>query len=295
MMDWEDLRIFREVARVGSLSAAAKTLGVNQSTVSRRLRSFEERAKVKLLDRSPSGYTLTDAGLDMMLHVERMATEVESLDRILGGHDGASKGIVRLTYPLGLQEYITPMLVDFRNEHPEISLELISSNEVVNLAQRHADIAIRVSSSPPETLVGRKVAEIAFAPYAAIEYLEGRAAEIESIEEMDWLAYHGEGSDRPVLGWIRDHVALDKIVMKTRCSSTLQHATQLGMGACFLPCILGDSNPLLRRIGDESAEFHGSLWLLTHEELRRSARIRTLLDFLAQRLNADKERLSVKN
>lgn len=289
-MDWDDLRVFHEVARCGSLSAAARTLGVNQSTVSRRLRAFEAAAKVTLLERSSTGYELTQAGLDMLLHVERMASEVEALDRLLGGQDNASMGVVRITYPLGLQSYITPLLAEFRREHPEISLEVVSSDEIVNLAQRHADIAIRISSNPPDTLVGRKICDVAFAPYAAISYLGSRSSELE-IKDMDWLAYQSDGADNPIQHWLHEHVAEHRIALKTRCSSTLQDAARLGMGACFFPCVIADRDPLLQRIGDASAEFMGPLWLLTHADLRKAARIRILLDFLGARLEGDREHL----
>lgn len=290
-MDWDDLRVFHEVARSGSLSAAARTLGVNQSTVSRRLRAFETSAKVTLLERSSTGYTLTEAGHDMLRHVERMAGEAEAVDRLLGGHDNASAGVVRLTYPLGLQSYITPVLVDFRRAHPEILLEVVSSDEIVNLAQRHADIAIRVSANPPESLVGRKICELCIAPYASVEYLEGSGAG-KTIENLDWLAYMIDGSERTVVGWIRDNVADHRIVLRTRCSSTLQDATRLGMGASFVPRVIGEADPALRRVGDQSAEFNVPLWLLTHEDLRKAARVRILLDFLGSRLDSDKAQLS---
>ncbi len=290
-MDWDDLRVFHEVARSGSLSAAARTLSVNQSTVSRRLRAFETRAKVALLERSSTGYELTAAGHEMLRHVERMAGEVEALHRMLGGLDNASGGVVRLTYPLGLQRYVTPLLIDFRREHSEILLEVVSSDEIVNLAQRHADIAIRVSSNPPESLVGRKICEISFAPYASAKYLESQAADT-AIEDLDWLAYLRADGGHALQGWVGANVADHRVVLRTRCSSTLQDAARQGMGAAFLPRVIGEADPALQRIRDREPEFSMPLWLLTHEDLRKAARIRILLDFLGNRLDADRIALS---
>ncbi len=292
-MDWDDLRVFHEIARSGSLSAAARTLGVNQSTVSRRLRAFETQAKVTLLQRSSTGYDLTSAGRDMLVHVERMAGEADALSRMLGGHDNASAGVVRLTFPLGLQSYLTPLLADFRREHSEILLDIVSSDEIVNLAQRHSDIAIRVTSNPPDSLVGRKICEISFAPYASASYLEGQAAG-RAIEDMDWLAFVRGTGEQPVLGWVAENVAEHRIVLRTRCSSTLQEAVRLGMGVGFVPCVIGQADPSLRLVGDGTIRFSASLWLLTHEDLRKAARIRVLLDFLGSRLDADKSKLRAR-
>lgn len=290
-MDWDDLRVFHEVARSGSLSAAARTLGVNQSTVSRRLRAFETQAKVALLQRSSTGYELTDAGRDMLRHVDRMAGEVEAVDRLLGGHDNASAGVVRLTYPLGLQSYLTPLLAEFRRAHPEVLLDVVSSDEIVNLAQRHADIAIRVSNSPSESLVGRKICDMTVAAYCSIAYLESRGPAT-PIEDLDWLAYLPQGGGEVVQGWIREHVADHRVVLRTHCSSTLQDALRLGMGAAFCPSVIADADPLLRRLGDSALGFSMAIWLLTHEDLRKAARIRILLDFLGKRLDSDRDALA---
>ena len=290
-MDWDDLRVFHEVARSGSLSAAARTLSVNQSTVSRRLRAFEARAKVALLERSSTGYELTAAGHEMLRHVERMAGEVEALDRILGGLDNSSGGVVRLTYPLGLQTYLTPILYDFRKAHAEILLEVVSSDEIVNLAQRHADIAIRISSNPPESLVGRKICDLSFTPYASVKYLESQGTDT-AIEDLDWLAYLRSAHGQKLQGWIGENIADHRVVLRTRCSSTLQDAARIGMGAAFFPRVIGEADPMLRRVGRGAPEFAMPMWLLTHEDLRKAARIRILLDFLGKRLDSDKLALS---
>jgi DNA-binding transcriptional LysR family regulator len=170
-----------------------------------------------------------------------------------------------------------------RIEHPEITIEVVAANSFFTLTKRDADIAVRPAAAAPEGLVARQLAKVATAPYAAPAYLARRPGEGE-LSEHDWIGFDDSLSHLGSAKWLAKHVATDRIVCRANSLMALRAAADAGVGVAALPCYLGDADPLLRRVDSALADMEVSLWLLTHPDLRRVARVRTVLDVLAKRL-----------
>lgn len=282
---WDDMRLVLAIGRAGTLAGAARAWGLNHSTVFRRLGALESRIGVRLFERFRDGYTPTAAGEEVIALAERMDAEVTAMERRLAGQDLRPSGLVRVTTTDTLVELLMPMLASFRSAHPEILLELAASNAIFNLSRRDADVAIRPSVEPPDMLVGRRVGTVAFALFAAADYLKRRPARL-GLQDHDWAAPDDTLSHLKAAQWIAAAIPAGRIVFRTGSLFTLVKAVRAGIGVAPLPCYLGDSDPALRRLGGTMDDFAAGLWLLTHPDLRRVARIRAFMDFMAPALAA---------
>lgn len=287
-IDWEDLRFVLAVAEANSLAAAARTLGVNHTTVLRRVGAFEQRLGVRLFDRLPSGYTLTAGGEELLAVARQMAETVNNLERRLTGQDLRLEGSLRITTTDTLMvSILPPILAAFRERHPGVQLELTTSNAFANLAHRDADVAIRPAADPPETLVGRRIAGIAFAVYAAPSYVLERgldpAGAIVFANER-WIGLGDALASSRVARWMRTTLPGPAAVMRCDSLVAAREAASAGIGLTALPCYLGDGTPGLVRIGSPVADMAAALWLLTHEDLRRTARVSAFTEFAGQAL-----------
>lgn len=286
-INWEDLRFVLAVAETNSLAAAARALGVNHTTVLRRVGSFEQRLGVRLFDRLPSGYTLTAGGEELLAVARRMAETVTELERRLTGQDLRLEGSLRITTTDTLMASILPsILAAFRQRHPGVLLEVSTSNALANLSHRDADVAIRPAVDSPDALVGRRIANVAFAVYAAPSYLQERG--LGSSDKIDfagerWIGLGDALASTSVSRWMRATLSAPAVL---RCDSlvTAREAAAAGIGLTALPCYLGDTTPGLVRIGSPVAAMTRELWLLTHEDLRRTARVSAFTEFAGQAL-----------
>ena len=286
---WDDLRVFLAISRSGSLNVAARALGVNHSTVFRRINGFEEALGVRLFDRLASGYALTIAGEEMRATAERVEQEIDRLDRRISGQDLRLEGTLVVTTTDTLTEnMLGPYLAAFKQAYPGITLDLVLDNQHINLSKRLADIAIRPTLSPPETLVGRRVATLAFAPYTAKRTVKKRPADLAA---QDWLAVDDSLAHLAADKWFRQSLPDAHIAMRSNSLLGLLHGCEAGMGAALLPCFMGDPRAKLVRLGAPIPEAASALWLLTHEDLRHTARIRAFMDFMADALMAEVELL----
>lgn len=279
-----DLHTLLAIAREGTLAGAARRLRVNHSTVFRRLGAIEARLETRLFERQGGSYVTTTAGEDLLRTAERVEAEVEALERRLSGQDLRLTGSLRLTAPDDLAEIVVmPLLAEFRRAYPDITVELAVDNRMLNLTRREADIALRPTRRPPETLAGRRIGALASAVYGAA----GAGARPEDPAQR-WIAWE-EGAGPPlVTRWLSDKV--DRHVIGYRSNSLLNQASAVraGLGCALLPCFLGDSDTRLVRAGDPLPELDTELWLLTHPDLQRTARIRALLDLLYDSLRAQR-------
>ena len=282
--NWDDLRVFLAVARAGSLSGAARSLGVNHSTVFRRIGAFERALEVRLFDRLPGGYVLTAAGDEMRESALRVEAEIAALGRKVVGQDLRLSGTVRIATIDMLAVWLLPRhLAAFRAAYPGIELEVAVSNAAVNLSRHEADVALRVGNQPPETLVGRRVGRLVFASYGPIGVTD-RDKDI-PLAERDWIGFE---SDHEALA-SRFARFLPKVrpVFRVNSVAAAVAAAKAGIGLAPLPCGIADLEPDLVRIAQLPDAFSLDLWLLTHEDLRHTARIHALLDFLAEALAAE--------
>ncbi|AKU23597.1 LysR family transcriptional regulator [Massilia sp. NR 4-1] len=287
-LDWEDLRCFAAVSRGGSISAAARELGVNHSTVLRRLDGLEQSLGVRLFERFQSGYVLTSAGELLHDHAGEVEERIETAQRALGGLDAELSGTVRLTTTDTLAHgLLMPILQRFRQRHPAVQLQLVLNNSFLNLTRREADIAVRPSNTPPDTLVGRKAGMVASAFYASRAYL--KELEKQGVARDDWAAQRWVAPDESLshLGmakWIAAHVPPQNITLRADSLLAMRDAALAGMGVAPLLCMLAEGERKLVRLAAPEARFNTQLWVLSHRDLKRVARIKALTQFLYDEL-----------
>lgn len=284
-MQWDDLRIVLAIARAGSLAGAARNLNVNHSTVFRRLNTFEETLGVRLFERLQSGYALTVAGEEMRASAELMEREIDRLDRRITGQDLRLHGSLVVTTTDTLATSILgPHIGAFKQAYPDIELELVLDNQNVSLSKRQADVAIRPTLTPPETLVGRKICDIAFAPYRAKTVTTLPPQDLASIP---WVAVDDSLAHLASDKWFRRILPHALVTMRSNSLQGLMVAAEAEVGAAILPCFMGDQSSKLGRVGNPIPDGGSALWLLTHEDLRHTARVRAFLDFMAEALRSD--------
>lgn len=288
--DWDDLRVFLAVARAGSLSGAAQTLGVNHSTVFRRLGAFEAQLGVRLFDRLAGGYARTAAGEEMFAAVEEIEERVTALERRITGRDLELRGTLRVTTTDTIAASFGPRHVAaFRAAYPGIVVELSAAVERVSLSRRDADVAIRPTNRPPDSLVGRRLARLAMAVYAARAARDLPATGSPAFWQGPWLQGDDNIAHVASVRWLDANAAAGAIVFRGNTLTVLREACRAGLGLAVLPCYLADGDPALRRLGDPVVELATDLWLLTHEDLRQTARVRAFLDFMAEAVARDRD------
>jgi DNA-binding transcriptional LysR family regulator len=280
-LSWDDLRVVLAVFREGTLSGAARRLSVTHSTVFRRLGAIEEQIGARLFERFRNGYVPTPAGETAAEAAARLEDEVLTLERRLSGQDLKPSGVVRITTTDTLGTILMHHLPAMRAVHPEIQVEVAISNAIANLSRREAEIAIRPTAEPPEILVGRRVADIAHAIYGSRAYLSRHGEK--DLSAHDWIALDDALASTVIGRWINENVRGAPITCRVDALPTLRDAALAGLGLALLPCYLGDPAPGLRRLAPKTmAGPRSALWLLTHDDLKRTARIRATLDFLAK-------------
>jgi DNA-binding transcriptional LysR family regulator len=283
-LEWDDLRYVLAVASAGSLASAARQLGVNHTTVLRRVSAFERRLGLRLFERLPTGYVLTPGGEELIATARQIDDRVTELERKLTGRDLRLSGVVRVTTTDTLMASILPkVLAEFRAAHPGIQIEVAMSNVMFNLTKRDADVAIRPAKNPPETLIGRRIADVAFAIYASPRYL-GRQRKLDDLTGQRWVAPDDSLADTTVAQWMRRELPDGEIVLRADSFLALRQAAQAGLGLAALPCYLGDTSAELVRVHLPIAAMTTALWILTHEDLRHTTRIRAFTEFAADAL-----------
>ncbi len=214
----------------------------------------------------------------------RIDDDVSGFARRIAGREIAPSGEVRITTTDTLfMHLLIPIFHAFRQAHPTIRIDVVIANQALNLSKRDADVAIRASDAPPETLVGRKLAMLAWAVYGRAEDALEAPEDIHgaSLFERDWVSMGDQLSHIKAARYVRDRVAPERIVLKTSAVLGLAEAIASGIGIGPLPCFIGDQHPGLRRLMPPNPEFGTALWLLTHPDIRHSPRIRATLDFMA--------------
>lgn len=273
MERWDDLRYFAAVVRQGSLSAAARALGVNHSTVSRRVAALEAQSGVVLFDRLPEGYVLTQAGAALLETCEGVESAILTASRTLAAHDNALEGILSVTAPQAMGILVLmPMIRRFRERYPRIQVDFLADDDIASLARREADVAIRASSGPDESLTGRKLCTQSTAVYAARAYWETAPR-----DAPDWISHDSQAT---VPHWLADHYPGARLAIRTRSKLDAYFAVKAGLGVARLPCRIGDADPELRRIPPDRLDNDLDIWLLMHPDLQNTPRVRAFADFI---------------
>ncbi|HEY8564064.1 MAG TPA: LysR family transcriptional regulator [Beijerinckiaceae bacterium] len=280
---WDDFKLVRTIAEARGLTGAAERLGVNHSTVFRRLGQLEQALGITLFERHRTGYALTAAGEEMAALAERMDEDVSAFARKLAGQAVSPAGELRVTTnDTLLVHLLTPVFARFCAQCPDIRLDVVLANQALNLSKRDADVAIRATDNPPETLVGRRVATIAWAMYGrAADFAHPADIDPTGLLERPWVAIGDNLAALKVGRYVRERVAPERIVYKVNSVLGLTEAVEAGIGIGPLPCFIADARPSLTRLSPPNPDFSTGLWLLTHPDLRHSARVRAFLDFMA--------------
>ena len=283
-ISWDDFRLIKAIADGGSLVSAATALGLNHSTVFRRLGQLEKDLGVRLFERSRTGYVATAAGAEMIDLAARMGQEIVEFERRVAGRDVKPAGELRITTnDTFLMHLLIPIFARFRDAYPDIRLDVIVANEALNLSRRDADIAIRATDSPPETLVGRRIATFAFAAYAPSRFFTETPAFDASTH--DWIGFSEPLATIPAARWLEQRVQPERIVYRSNTVLGQAEAVAAGIGVGLLPCFIAEQRADLVRIGEPIADLDHGLWLLTHPDLRQAARVRAFMDFAAAELS----------
>ena len=277
-VSWDDFRLVKAIADTGSLVGASDALGLNHSTVFRRLGALEEQLAIKLFERARTGYAPTAAGEEMIRLAQRMDIDITDFQRTVAGRDVKPAGELRITTnDTLLIHLLTPILASFRAAYPDIRLDVNVGNQVLNLSRRDADVAIRATRKPLETLVGRKIATMGWGRFAPRAWVEaGRDLEHET---TPWVGFGDTMSHLNAWRWLDEHVGAHRIGYRVNTVLGMAEAVAAGIGLGVLPCFIGDRLPSLARIGMQPGEdVAETLWLLTHADLRQSARVRAFMD-----------------
>lgn len=284
-MNWDDLRFVLALGRSGTLAGAAQSLGVHYTSVARRVEQFEDSLGTRLFDHHPRKQVLTPAGEELMRVAERMENEVFAVDRELLGKDARLSGQLRIATIDTIAMIHCKDLAEFADLHPAVELELAAELNLHSLSKREADVALRVTKKPPEHLVGRHVATIRFAPFAMPELIErvGAGTPMEAWPWVHWADQRG----RPQWKSWRDQTAAGRHrVITVDNGAVFTQMVESGSCAGFLPGATAALNPALQRIGPWQPELDIPLWILTHPDLRHTARIRAFMNFMGPRMKA---------
>ncbi|AGB47830.1 transcriptional regulator [Mesorhizobium australicum WSM2073] len=285
MIDWDDVRYFLAAARGGSVRAAAERLGVYHSTVLRRIAQLEERLGAQMFEKLPSGYRLTAAGEEVLELANQMEASSHQLETRVFGRDQSARGLLRVTVPPFLATHLLmPDLADFARMHPDIEMEILTTGEVANLTNREADVAIRIVADRktlPLNLHGLKGPEVFSGVYTSRDRLPALRAG--TPDPLRWIAIDNHG----IPDWAREgEVHITGAPFRTPDAETQIIAAQQGIGMTKLPCFVGDADPLLVRVPGTNPPMHGTLWILTQGETRKTKRVRLFTEFVSRRLAA---------
>ena len=282
MLSWDDFRYVKAIADTRSLAGAAEQLGINHSTVFRRLSQIEQHLGSRLFERGRGGYALTACGEEMVELAERVGDDIVTFERKVTGQDLRPSGDLRITTSdVVLLRILNDVLIGFRRAYPEIIVDLVVTNRILNLSKREADVALRATYLGPESLAGRRASRLAWAVYGP-RALAGKSFNLQTDgRRHDWIAFGDHASIAKAVKWLKEHVDEDRIVYKTNTMIGLAEAAEAGVGLALLPCFVGAAVPGLAQLGPAVPELEAELWLLTHPDLRNTARVRAFMDYCA--------------
>lgn len=290
--NWRDIETFLHTVRNGSARATAEKLGISHSTVSRRINSLESSLKVRLFSKEATGYKLTPDGEFLMGFAEQAEYQLIKAQRSLLGKDQALRGIIRITAPDAIANYLLMTEVaSFKDHYPDIDIQLLITSQVLDIAKQEAEIALRIllsNQAPPDNLVGRMVGKIASCFYCTREYLD----RYKPWEKRSTAKVLGWGKIGRVPDWLK-HSPLNHLALSCQMdqAATQVAAAKSGAGIAMLPCFIAESEPDLVRVKTCEPEIKHDLWMLSHPEQREVARLRAFKERLVTSLEQQKDKL----
>lgn len=303
-LDWSDLRFALAVGRQGSPGAAARELGVNATTVQRRLDALEQRLGARLFDRSRRGYQPTEAGSMVMEQARRMADQADEIERRVMGRDRELEGVLRVATAFVVMEHLLPApLAGFALRYPRIEVEVVENAVLMDLSRRNAedsaesrreaDVALRLSAQVAEHLVGRQLGMTHCRVYAR-RGAPGLPQTVQPLptllRDAPWVAFERDGLQRVYDRWMVQQLAQAQVRVRVDIFNAVAAMLRTGIGVGVLPTFMEASHPELVAVSDPIPELSVPVWMLTHPDLRQTARVRAFMqhvgDALAERLRA---------
>lgn len=275
-MDWDALQTLLAVSRAPTLAKAAASLGVNATTVSRRLDALEESLGTRMVDRGRDGVRLTEQAEGVIALIEQMETLALALSRAIVGGDARLTGPLRVGTTDTVAAYHPEVFSSFAERHPQIELTVASSYGVHSLVRREADVVIRWTNHPDEQLFGRKLARAKYAVYASKSLVASLGAQA-SAQSLPWINWDTSTNAQRRERWIRAHYPEVRIVCRYDSALALAAALEAGVGAALMPCAYCDGNEVLQRLTPPVADFGYELWALAHPSLAGTARVGAFL------------------
>ena len=298
MLDWNDLRYFLAVAQHGSTLAAGRALRVSQTTVARRIAALEEALSLPLFDKRQAGYALTPAGEELLARAEQVEAAANGFSEAAIAHARDLSGTVRITteevYAITL---LAPLLAELHQRHPEIRIDLDTSQTVRDLGAGEADISLRsTKGDQPAGLVGRQLCIDDWSLYCSRDYA-ARHGVPQNLSDLKNHSFIGGGGGHLWIhyqAWLKTLGLEQQVAMHHATSGGLLSGIRSGFGIAVLPCIVADADPDLVRCLPPRADHERTLWLFTHERVRHTPRVRTVIDFLYERLSSHVRQLEAK-
>jgi DNA-binding transcriptional LysR family regulator len=292
-VEWGDLRFFLAAARAGSLGAAARTLGVEHTTVSRRLAALEETLGAKLFVRTPDGLSLTAAGHEVLPMAEEVERATQAIARAASARDERVEGTVRVTTSEAFSGFLVKQFAELRARHPGLLIEVLTGNQALDLVRGEADIAIRIMKTTQRDLLVKKILEAGWSMYAATGYLSGKGSpkSIEKLVGHDVVGYDDAMSGVPGAKWLDAHAGDANVVLRGNSLVSVLNAVIAGFGISVLPCFLADAEPTLRRLTPQVLGTR-EVTLVVHPDLAKVARVRAVIDFLTEVARRERARFA---
>ncbi len=294
MLPWDDLQSFLAIARHGTLSAAARALGVTQTTMGRRLTAMEGRAGARLLSRTPGGFVLTPAGEAVMGNVERIEAEALAVERRINGRDIRLEGVVRVTsVEILAVDVLTTAFAALQRDHPGIVLDVAADARSLSLARREADIAVRLARLTQQDLAVRRLGTLGFGVYASAAYLDrhGMPDLAAGAPGHGVILNIAEAMHLPEMGWFAGMTQQARLAMRHNSRYGQRAAAEAGMGLVALSRFMGDAAPLVRIATPEPCPAR-EIFLAVHQDIRHTPRIRAVTEVIAATLKAEAARLA---
>jgi len=289
MFDWNDLKYFLELARQGRLAPAAKRLHVDHSTVGRRIVELEKALNTKLFDRTLTGFVLSEAGHRLLASAESIEVKTIAIAEN-AGQPTALSGAVRLATMEGLASfYLAPRLVEFYESHPGITVELITSTQLLNLTKREADLSLSFVRPTGSRLIVRQIGHVDLRLYGAPSYLgeHGVPQSLADLSNHRFVAYIEDLVQIAEVLWLHDAIQDPHIAFRSTSMISQHNAAAAGMGLVMSPSFLAACDSRLRPLQIKGLSVKRELWLSTHEDLRDMARVKALMDFIKKLVERD--------
>ncbi len=290
LANWDYFRFFLAVAETGSLSAASQVLGVSHPTVRRQIRDLESSLSAKLFNRTPDGYVLTAEGERMVDLAKAMEITAHAIERCANGEESKCEGRITLAAAAGIgTHWLAPKIAEFRRLHPGVKVELNISRSQLDLMRLEADIALRMGDPGGQDLVGRRVGAVSFGLYAARTYLDeyGTPQTVDDLKDHEVIDSTGEIAGLAQARRLRDIAGDAAAPFSSNNLLTQFAAMQAGGGILPVPIYMTKNLPEVVRVLPDAFNVKLDLWLLTHQDLTRTVRVRTLMDFLIDSIRAD--------